>query len=119
MTNYIIAAMIGLFGGLASGLFGVGGGVVMVPAMIYFMNLTPHQAVGTSLFIIIPTVLMSAGKHYLMDNVIWRVGILIMPTAILGGYLGAYLTKFLSGPDLKRAFGGFLILVGLRLLLFK
>ncbi|MGB9603427.1 MAG: sulfite exporter TauE/SafE family protein [Verrucomicrobiia bacterium] len=119
MINYIIPALIGLFGGIASGLFGVGGGVVMVPAMIYFLSLTPHQAVGTSLFVIIPTVLMSAGKHFSMDNVVWRVGLLLMPTAIIGGYLGAYLTKFLSGPDLKRAFGGFLILVGLRLLFLK
>lgn len=117
--NYIISALIGLFGGMASGLFGVGGGVVMVPAMIYFMNLTPHQAVGTSLAVIIPTVFMSAGKHYSMDNIVWRAAFLLMPTAILGGYLGAWFTKFISGADLKRAFGGFLILVGLRLLLLK
>jgi uncharacterized membrane protein YfcA len=117
--NYLIPAIIGLFSGLASGLFGVGGGIVMVPAMIYFLGFTPHQAVGTSLFVIIPTVLVSAGKHFSMGNVIWKTGWLLIPTAIIGGYLGAWLTKYMSGADLKRAFGAFLILVGLRLIFFK
>jgi len=112
-------ALIGLLGGLASGLFGVGGGIVMVPTMIYFMNFTPHQAVGTSLFVIIPTVLVSAGKHFSMGNVLWKTGWLLIPTAIIGGYLGAWLTQFLTGAELKRAFGAFLILVGLRLIFFK
>ncbi len=119
MMEYITAALIGLIGGIASGLFGVGGGIVMVPAMIYFMKLTPHQSVGTSLIVIFPTVLIGAAKHYSMNNIVSRAALLLIPTAIIGGYVGAYLTKFLSGEDLKRAFGGLLIFVGLRLLFFK
>lgn len=117
--NYLLAAIIGLLGGLTSGMFGVGGGVVMVPAMIYFMQLSPHQAVGTSLIVIVPTALMGAFKHHHQGNVTWPTGLALVPMAVLGGFLGAWLTRFLTGDDLKRAFGGFLILVGLRLLFLK
>ncbi|MCS7337437.1 MAG: sulfite exporter TauE/SafE family protein [Verrucomicrobiae bacterium] len=117
--NYALAGLIGLFGGLTSGMFGVGGGVVMVPAMIYLLRLTPHQAVATSLIVIVPTALVGALKHNHAGHVVWSAGLWLLPTALLGGYLGAWLTQFLSGQDLKRAFGCFLILVGLRLLLFK
>jgi uncharacterized membrane protein YfcA len=117
--NYLIAAVIGLLGGVTSGMFGVGGGVVMVPAMIYFMKLSPHQAVGTSLIVIVPTALMGAFKHHHNGNVVWQAGLALIPMAVAGGFFGAWLTKFLSGDDLKRAFGGFLILVGVRLLFFR
>ncbi len=117
--NYVLAGLIGLLGGLSSGMFGVGGGVVMVPAMIYLMRLTPHQAVATSLIVIVPTALVGALKHNHAGNVVWQIGFALVPTALLGGFMGAWLAQFLKGDDLKRAFGGFLILVGLRLLFFK
>ena len=117
--NYLIAAIIGLMGGITSGLFGVGGGVVMVPAMMLFMGLTTHAAVGTSLLIIVPTALMGAWKHHTQGNLQIPIALALAPTAIIGGFIGAWLTKYLSSGDLKRAFGGFLVLVGLRLLFFK
>jgi uncharacterized membrane protein YfcA len=117
--NYVLAGLIGLLGGLSSGMFGVGGGVVMVPAMIYFMRLTAHQAVATSLIVIVPTALIGALKHNHAGHVVWPTGLALIPTALVGGFLGAWLTQFIRGDDLKRAFGGFLILVGLRLLFFK
>jgi len=124
--NYFIAALIGLVSGITSGLFGVGGGIVMVPAMLFF--LTPpirdmQQAVGTSLAVIIPTAIMGTWKHFNKDpaisNVNWQVALALIPTAVVGGYLGAWLTKVIPAGDLKRAFGGFIILVGIKLLFFK
>jgi hypothetical protein len=124
--NYFVAALIGLVSGITSGLFGVGGGLVMVPAMLFF--LTPpirdiKQAIGTSLVVIIPTALMGSWKHFHKDpaisNINWSVAVALVPTAIVGGYIGAWLTKIISTGDLKRVFGGFIILVGIRLLFFK
>lgn len=115
----LIAGMIGLVSGVASGLFGVGGGIVMVPAMVYFMKMDMKLAVGTSLAVIIPTALMGSFKHFQIGNVDWRVACSLAPTAILGGYGGAWLTTKISSGDLKRVFGGFLVLVGLRLAFFK
>ena len=119
MQQIIIAAVIGLGGGLASGLFGVGGGLVMVPAMIYFLTMDIKLAVGTSLAVIIPTAFSGAFKHFQLGNVDWRIALALAPTAICGSYLGAWLTKEISSANLKRAFGGFIILVGIRLLLGK
>lgn len=119
LVQLIYAALIGLFGGFASGLFGVGGGIVMVPAMVYFLTMDIKLAVGTSLAVIIPTAAMGVAKHYHLGNVDWRVAASLAPTAICGGYLGAWLTSQISSANLKRAFGGFLVLVGFRLLLSK
>ena len=120
--NYLIAGIIGLFSGLASGLFGVGGGIVMVPAMILLLSPPIRdikQAVGTSLVVIIPTALMGSYKHFTQGNVHWQTALALAPMAILGSYGGAWLTTQVSAENLKRAFGGFIILVGLRLLFFK
>ena len=117
--HYLIAGLIGLFGGVASGLFGVGGGIVMVPAMMFFMKMPIHQAVGTSLVVIIPTALMGSFKHYHNGNVLWSAAWSLIPMAVLGGYGGAWLANELPAATLKRLFGGFLIFVGARLLFFK
>ncbi len=117
--NYLMAGIIGLVSGVASGLFGVGGGIVMVPAMTFFMGMDIKRAVGTSLAVIIPTALMGSFKHYQQGNLDWRVALSLVPMAIVGGYAGAWLTTQVSSANLKRAFGGFLVLVGLRLLFLK
>lgn len=120
--NYLIAGLIGLFGGISSGLFGVGGGVVMVPAMLFFTTLAlrdTQQAVGTSLIVIIPTAIIGALKHKTLGNINWPVALLLVPGAIIGGWIGASLTQGISSDNLKRVFGGFIILVGCRLLFWK
>ena len=117
--QYLVASLIGLVSGITSGLFGVGGGIVMVPAMVYLMKLDTKVAVGTSLAVIVPTAVMGVWKHQNLGNLNWPVALSLMPTALVGGYLGARLTELVSSADLKRIFGGFIVLVGLRLLLFK
>lgn len=119
LGNYLLAGLIGLVGGIVSGLFGVGGGVILVPAMMFFLGMGIHKAVGSSLVVIIPTAIMGAYKHHQLGNVDWRIVLALIPTAVVGGYIGAWLTSQISAGNLKRAFGGFLILVGCRLLFFK
>lgn len=117
--NLLVAGAIGLVGGVISGLFGVGGGIVLVPAMMFFLGMGIKAAVGTSLVVIIPTAITGALKHHQLGNIDWKIVLALIPTATLGGYLGAWLTEQISAGSLKRAFGGFLILVGCKLLLFK
>jgi uncharacterized membrane protein YfcA len=117
--QYLIAGLIGLFSGVTSGLFGVGGGIVMVPAMMFFMGMEIKTAVGTSLAVIIPTAISGSCKHYVQGNVHWLTVLALAPMAMVGSVLGAHLTKVIPAGDLKRAFGAFLILVGLRLLIFR
>ena len=117
--QYWVAALIGLAGGVSSGLFGVGGGIVMVPAMVWLMNVDIKTAVGTSLVVIIPTAVSGAFKHHQLGNIDWRVAAALIPLAVVGGMAGAALTKQLQPDTLKRLFGAFMILAGLRLLLFR
>lgn len=117
---YILAGIIGLVSGAASGLFGVGGGIVMVPAMLLLLNVPKaHVAVGTSLAVIIPTALMGTWQHQRHGNIDWATAAALAPTAICGGYLGVWLATQMAPDNLKRAFGGLLILVGLKLLFWR
>lgn len=113
---YLYAAMIGLLSGLTSGLFGVGGGIVMVPAMAFLLKLDFKVAIGTSLAVMVPSALMGAIKHYDLGHVNLKVALAIIPVALICSFGGAWLTQEIPNVALKRGFGGLLLLVGLRLL---
>jgi len=115
--RYVLAALIGLVSGVASGLFGVGGGLIMVPGMALLLKTDMKIAVGTSLAVIVPTALTGVWKHTQLRQVDWTLVAMLAPTAILGGFFGPWLTTRLSSPELQKLFGGFLVLVGIRLLL--
>ncbi len=120
--NFYLAAGIGLVSGVTSGLFGVGGGIVMVPAMLFLLSPPIRdikQAIGTSLIVIIPTALMGSCKHFQQGNIEWRTAAALAPTAIVGSYLGVWLTTQVSADNLKRSFGAFIIVVGAKLLFLK
>lgn len=117
--QYLYAALIGLFGGVASGLFGIGGGIVMVPAMIFLMKQDPKIAVGTSLAVIVPTALVGSFRHYAFHNIDWRIALMLAPTALIGGYFGPQIAEAISGPALKRAFGILMLVAGVKLVVGK
>ena len=117
--QYAIAAFIGLVAGVTSGLFGVGGGIVMVPAMFYLLKVDIKTAIGTSLVVIIPTAIAGALKHHDLNNINWRVAGSLAPLAVAGGFLGAYWAGQLDANVLKKLFGGLLVLAGLYTVFFK
>lgn len=117
--QYLLAALIGLVGGVTSGLFGVGGGIVMVPAMFYLLKVDLKTAIGTSLVVIIPTALTGAFKHQHLNQIDWRVAASLVPLAVAGGFLGAWLTGHLPAETLKKMFGGLLICAGVYTAFFK
>ena len=117
--NYLIAGIIGLVSGVTSGLFGVGGGVVMVPAMMLLMKLDLKVAIATSLVVIIPTALTGSIQNHLLDRINWPVAFSLVPMAMVGGWAGTLLKEQIPTGNLKQAFGGFLVLVGLKLVFFK
>ncbi|RME92386.1 MAG: sulfite exporter TauE/SafE family protein [Verrucomicrobia bacterium] len=114
---YVYAVLIGVLSGLTSGLFGVGGGIVMVPAMTLLLRMEIKQAIGTSLAIMVPSALMGAFRHWQLAHVNWKVALCVIPAAIALSFVGASLTKVLPAIALRRAFGGLLIVVGARLVL--
>ena len=82
---------------------------------------TLYQGNGTkqSLVVIIPTALTSASKHQQLGNIDWRMAASLIPLAVVGGFVGAALTRPLPAETLKKLFGGFMVLAGLRVMLFK
>ncbi|MGH7890562.1 MAG: TSUP family transporter [Thermodesulfobacteriota bacterium] len=117
--SYFIIAVIGTLGGLVSGLFGVGGGVLFVPLLILLKNFNPHLAIGTSLAVIVPTALASALRHSLAGMIDWKTVVLLTLFAILGAWLGSELSLKLDTVTLKRFYAIFLFLLALKLFFQK
>ncbi len=112
MLNLIV---LGLVAGLLSGIFGIGGGVVLVPALLIFSQLEIKQAIGVSLAVIVPTAFSGALKHYYAGNIDLQLSLLIAVGGVIGGLLGASLAQYLPAATLKKVYGVFLILVGLNI----
>jgi len=117
--EYLYAALIGLGGGLASGLFGVGGGIVMVPAMVLLLGRDIKTAIGVSLTVIVPAACIGVFQHQRFGHVDWRLAAAIVPLALAGSWCGAWLAKVLPALTLARLFGAFLVVVGVYLLARK
>ena len=111
-------ALTGLGGGFFSGLTGVGGGAIMVPLMTGLLRMRQHAAHGTSLVIIIFAAAASALTYQLRDGVRWEIVAGLLPTSLLGAYLGARLVQHLPAMRLRQLFGAFVFIIGLRLLAF-
>ncbi|MBP2640025.1 MAG: Sulfite exporter TauE/SafE [Firmicutes bacterium] len=106
----------GFFAGILSGLLGVGGGIIMVPIMISYFNLSQHQAHATSLAVIVPTAIASSiiyGFHGQLDM---SVAMNLAIGSIIGAAIGAKTMKKIPAAQLKRMFGVLLVLVGIRMI---
>src|SRR5881396_1658038 len=105
-----IILLLGLGVGVLVGLLGIGGGVVLVPAMVYILHMDQHLAQGTSLFILLPPIGLGALRQYWKaGNVDLRAGILCAVGMILGAYVGGKIAVPMSTQLLKGLFGGFLM----------
>jgi len=110
-----VALLIGVLTGLLSGTFGVGGGIVCTPMLRLFLQLDPHDAVGTTLALIVPTS-MAGSINYVKEKLVnfSMVKALVLP-GIIGIVLGAYATTFVHGQILMICFSALIALAGLDL----
>ena len=107
---------IGLAAGLLSGVFGIGGGVVIVPALIYLAGFSQHRATGTSLAVLLPPIGFAATwEYYRHGNVDIGAAMIIASAVFAGGWVGALIANRTSGPYLRLAFGTFVIALGIYL----
>ncbi len=111
-----VILILGLTVGILVGLLGIGGGVVLVPAMVYLLHYDQHLAQGTSLFILLPPIGLGALVRYWKEgHVDLRAGILCAVGFLLGGYVGGRIAVPMESRDLKGIFGLFLMLSGILL----
>jgi len=108
-------SIIGALAGLLSGLLGVGGGIVLVPLMVSWLGLTQHQAHGTSLAVIVFTVLSSLLSYAYSGTIDVGIAILLTIGSVIGVRLGALWMTRVPARRLRQIFGAFLLIVGIRL----
>jgi uncharacterized protein len=120
LTTIIILIIIGLMAGLFGGMFGVGGAIVMIPAMVYLLGVDQHTAQGTSVAIMLPPIgLFAAYNYYKAGQVNIWYAVIIALAFMAGGYFGSKLALELPETLMKRIFGVLLILLALRMIFSK
>jgi uncharacterized membrane protein YfcA len=116
LTGWIIALAVGLFAGVISGLMGIGGGNILVPASTILLALEQHAAQGVSLLVIVPTAISGAWSHYKRGNVDLKVAGLLSGGAVVGGLIGARVAQGVPSDQLRIIFGTLLLYFALRYL---
>jgi uncharacterized membrane protein YfcA len=112
-----LAVFISFVVGFTSGMFGIGGGALMVPAMLLLFRFPPHIAVATSMFMILLSSITSSLTHFYLGNIEWLLTILLVPGAWVGAKIGVYINIRLKPVTVVRLLRLFLFIFGLRLIL--
>jgi len=115
-ADLVTLALIGVASGVLAGIFGIGGGIIIIPALVYLLGYSQHQATGTTLAVLLPPVGIAAFlEYYQHNNVNLRAAVVIAIGLVLGAWAGAYLANRMSGPALRLAFGIFITAMGFAL----
>ena len=108
--TYVLAVALGLAAGVLAGMFGVGGGILFVPTLIV-LGLNQHEAIGTSLLAIVPTVLVGTWRQSRYGNVRWGAAAILGVAAAITAQGGVAVAEALPASTLRRLFAGLLVLV--------
>jgi hypothetical protein len=120
MQTLILLLLVGLAAGILSGFVGVGGGIIMVPALVLLLGYTQHQAQGTSLAVLMfPVVFLAARNYYRAGAIDPKVVLVIALAFVVGGYLGSKWSLALPTLTVRKIFGGITLLVALKLIFGK
>lgn len=113
MPEWLLLVVIGLLAGVVSGMFGIGGGLIIVPALVLFAGFTQHRAIGTSLAVMLPPIGVAATfEYYRHGNVSLRAAMIIAAALLAGAWVGAFFANKISGPQLRLGFGAFMCIMG-------
>lgn len=117
-STFFILIAVGLVAGIASGFVGIGGGIIIVPSLIYIVGLTPLQAQGTSVALMLPPIgILAFMEYYRSGNVNIWFALVIASAFIIGGFFGAKFAQKLDQNLIKLIFGGVMILAAIKLII--
>ena len=121
MDGRILAGLaLGVIVGIVSGLIGVGGGIVLVPALIFAFKMDQHMAQGTSLAMLLPpTGILAFLRYYKAGHADLKLGMFLALGVFIGGYFGGKWAQAISGPTLRRIFAMILVATAVKLFLQK
>jgi uncharacterized protein len=119
VPTILLLLIVGLAAGVLSGLVGLGGGVIIVPALVYLMGFNQHQATGTSLgILLLPAGIFAVLNYYQKGYIDVKVVLLIFAGFLVGGWLGSKISLNISEGTLKKVFAVVLILIAGKVLFF-
>lgn len=120
MGNIALFIVLGMVAGVLSGLIGIGGGIIIVPALLFIFGFSQHQAQGTTLALMVPPIgILAAWAYYKQGYVDFHAAIFIGIGFLAGSFLGAKVATNVSGIVLERIFGAALLLISLRMIFAK
>ena len=115
----LIVILIGIAAGMLSGLVGIGGGLIIVPALVYFLGMSQHTAQGTSLgLILLPVGILAVLAYYKQGHVDVKIVGLLAIGFIAGSYLGSKISLSLSQETVKKIFAVLMILIAIKMIFF-
>jgi uncharacterized membrane protein YfcA len=120
MNTVLILLLVGLVAGILSGMVGVGGGIIIVPALIYFLGYTQHMAQGTSLAVLLlPAGFFAVLNYYKGGYINIQATLLIAATFLVGGFVGSKISIGLDQQTVKKIFAGLLFLISIKMFFGK
>ena len=120
LAHLIILIVVGILSGLLAGVFGVGGAIIVIPALVFILGFSQHDAQGTSLAFMLPPVgILATWNYWKAGHVNWKIALILSLTFVVGSYLGSHLSINLSDKLLRRLFGVLMILVAIKMIFSK
>jgi uncharacterized membrane protein YfcA len=120
LTTLFVLLAIGIVAGAFAGLLGVGGGIVLIPALVFFMGMGQQTAQGTSLAMMLPPIgILAAFNYYKAGHVNIKYALILAAAFIIGSYFGSKIAVSIPQLLMKKIFGVILLIVAVKMLLFK
>lgn len=119
-TQLLILIVIGILSGILAGVFGVGGAIIVIPALVFILGLSQHEAQGTSLAFMLPPVgILATWNYWKQGYVNWKFALVLSLTFVIGAYIGSHLSVNIPDKLLRRFFGMLLIVMAMKLIFSK
>lgn len=116
----IVLIIVGIMSGMLAGVFGVGGAIIVIPALVFILGLSQHEAQGTSLAFMLPPVgILATWNYWKAGHVNWKIALVLSLTFVIGAYLGSHLSINISDKTLRRLFGALMIVVAVKMIFSK
>lgn len=120
ITQLVVLLIIGLLSGILAGVFGVGGAILVIPALVFILGLTQHEAQGTSLAFMLPPVgILATWNYWKAGHVNWKFALILSLTFVIGAYFGSQFSINISDKMLRRIFGVLMIVVAIKMIFSK
>ncbi len=120
LVQFLILVVVGILSGMLAGVFGVGGAIIVIPALVFMLGLSQHDAQGTSLAFMIPPVgILAAWNYWKAGHVNWKMALVLSLTFVVGAYLGSEFSINIPDKILRRMFGVLMMLIALKMIFSK